>query len=144
MMIEQTPHHIGSESAHRRFLRIGVDGLVVVLTLLNWIATQLVAAALHYPAFFMGRIIGHLYQPFAWWWWQYHWPHGAVRIGHSVIPLTRAWSLCDRIVFYPIIGLVILGAIISGLLLKSRGAADVHGSASWGDGATAREAEVLW
>jgi hypothetical protein len=33
----------------------------VLLVLLNWIATQLVAAALHYPPFLMGRIIGHVY-----------------------------------------------------------------------------------
>ena len=105
---------------------------MVALVLLNWLATQLVAAALHYPPFFMGCMIGHFYQPFAWWWWQYHWPHNSVQIGHSIIPLTRAWSLCDRIVFYPLIALVVVGGLISGLLLKRRGPADLHGSAAVG------------
>ena len=144
MMVEQTPHRMGGESPLRRFLRIGIDGLVGMLGLLNWIATQLVASALRYPPFFMGRIVGHLYQPLAWWWWQYHWPHGAVRIGHNIISLQHAWDLCDRIVFYPIIALVIVGALISGLLLKSRGPADLHGSAEWGDGAAATKAKLLW
>jgi hypothetical protein len=132
------------ESAHRRFLRIGIDALVVGVVLLNWLATQLVAAALHYPPFFMGRIIGHLYQPFAWWWWQYHWPHNSVQIGHSIIPLERAWTLCHHIVFYPAIAILIVGGIISGLVLKSGRPADLHGSAQWGDGAAAGEADLLW
>ncbi len=143
-MIEQAPHRMQSESAHRRFLRIGIDLLVVALVLLNWLATQLVAAALHYPPFFMGTIVGHLYQPLAWWWWQYHWPHNSVQIGHSIIPLTRAWSLCDRIVFYPAIAMVILGGLISGLLLKQRGPADLHGSAEWGDTAEATKVGLIW
>jgi hypothetical protein len=143
-MIERAPHRMQRETPQKRFLRLGIDALVVALVLLNWIATQLIAGALHYPPFFMGRIVGHIYQPFAWWWWQYHWPHNSVQIGHSIIPLPRAWSLCDRIVFYPAIAIVIVGGLISGLLLKSRGSADVHGSAEWGDGAAAREADLLW
>ena len=98
-MIEQAPHRMGRETPHRRFLRIGIDTLVAALVLLNWVVTQLLAAALIYPPFFMGRIVGRIYQPFAWWWWQYYWPHNSVQIGHSIIPLDRAWRLCDRIVF---------------------------------------------
>ena len=116
-MIEQAPHRMGRETPHRRFLRIGIDALVAALVLLNWVATQLVAAALSYPPFFMGRIVGRIYQPFAWWWWQYYWPHNSVQIGDSIIPLERAWTLCQHIVFYPAIAIVIVGGIISGLLL---------------------------
>jgi hypothetical protein len=143
-MIERAPHRVQRGSPQKRFLRIGIDALVVALVLLNWIATQLIASALRYPPFFMGRIIGHIYQPFAWWWWQYYWPHNSVQIGHSIIPLERAWTLCQHIVFYPAIAIVIVGGIISGLLLKSGGPADLHGSASWGDEAEAKKAEVLW
>ena len=143
-MIEQAPHRMGRETPHRRFLRIGIDALVAALVLLNWVATQLVAAVLSYPPFFMGRIVGRIYQPFAWWWWQYYWPHNLVQIGHSIIPLDRAWSLCDRIVFYPAVAIVIVFGIISGLLLKSRGPADLHGSASWGDGTEAKKVGLLW
>jgi hypothetical protein len=142
-MIEQAPHRMGRETPHRRFLRIGIDALVAALVLLNWVATQLVAAALSYPPFFMGRIVGRIYQPFAWW-WQYYWPHNSVQIGHSIIPLDRAWSLCDRIVFYPAFAIVIVLGIISGLLLKSRGPADLHGSASWGDATEAKKVGLLW
>ena len=119
-MIEQAPHRMGRETPHRRFMRLGIDALVVALVALNWLATQLVAAALDYPPFFMGRIMGHLYQPFAWWWWQYYWPHNSVQIGHSIIPLDRAWSLCDRIVFYPAVVIVIVFGILSGLLPPQR------------------------
>ena len=63
-MIEQAPHRMGRETPHRRFLRIGIDTLVAALVLLNWVATQLVAAALSYPPFFMGRIMGHLLSAF--------------------------------------------------------------------------------
>jgi hypothetical protein len=143
-MIEQAPHRMGRETPHRRFLRIGIDVLVAALVLLNWVATQLVAAALSYPPFFMGRIVGRIYQPFAWWWWQYYWPHNSVQIGHSIIALDRAWSLCDRIVFYPAVAIVIVFGIISGLLLKSRGPADLHGSASWGDATEAKKVGLLW
>jgi len=143
-MIEQAPHRMGRETAHRRFLRIGIDALVVALVALNWIATQLVAAALHYPPFFMGRIVGGIYQPFAWWWWQYHWPRNSVQLGHSIIPLERAWTLCHHIVFYPAISIVVIGAVVSGLLLKTRGAADLYGAAAWGEAADAKETDLLW
>jgi hypothetical protein len=63
-MIEQAPHRPGP-TPYRRFLKIAIDTLVILLVVLNWIATQVIAAALHYPSFFMGRIIGHIYQPLA-------------------------------------------------------------------------------
>src|SRR6266481_10043227 len=85
-MIERAPHRMQRETPQKKFLRLGIDGLVGALVMLNWIATQLVAAALHYPPFFMGRILGRSYQPFAWWWWQYHWPHSSVEIGRNIIP----------------------------------------------------------
>jgi hypothetical protein len=143
-MIERPPHRMQRETPQKKFLRLGIDGLVVALVMLNWIATQLVAAALHYPPFFMGRILGRIYQPFAWWWWQYHWPHSSVEIGRNIIPLERAWKLCDHIVFYPVIAILIVGGVISGLLLKSRGPADVHGSAEWGNELEAKEVKLLW
>ena len=144
MMMEQAPYRQQREIAHKRFLRIGIDALVIALVALNWIATQLIARALGYPPFFMGRIVGRIYQPFAWWWWQYYWPHNAVRIGHSVIPLERAWSVCQHIVFYPAIAIVVVGGIISGLFLRTRGPADLHGSASWGNTGEASKADLLW
>jgi hypothetical protein len=143
-MIEQAPHRMQRETPQRRFLRIGIDALVIVLVALNWMATQMVAAALRYPPFFTGRMIGRVYQPFAWWWWQHYWPHNAVQIGRQVIPLERAWTVCEHIVFYPTVALVLAGAIISGLLVKWRGAADLHGSAAWGDATEAREGDLLW
>jgi|SRR5690242_3348296 hypothetical protein len=131
-MIEQAPHRIGP-TPYRRFLKIAMDTLVILLVVLNWIATQTIAAALHYPPFFMGRIAGHVYQPLAWWWWQYHWPRNAVRIGHQVIPLERAWAFGNHLVFYPVIALVVVGGMLSGLFLKWGGPADLHGSASFGE-----------
>jgi hypothetical protein len=138
------PHRMQSETPGRKFLRLGIDALVIVLVAVNWLATQLIAAGLHYPPFFMGRIVGHVYQPFAWWWWQYHWPHEAIRIGRQIIPLDRAWQAGDHIVFYPVIALVVGGAVISGLLHKTRGPADLHGSAEWGNELEARKAKLLW
>jgi type IV secretion system protein VirD4 len=142
-MIEQAPHRMQRETLHRRFLRIGIDALVVLLVVLNWIATQLIALALHYPPFFMGRIVGHIYQPFAWWVWQYHWPHAAVRVGQNIIALEKAWTLCDHIVFYPAIALAAGGGLLSGLLLKLGGPADLHGSASWADATTVKATGLL-
>lgn len=142
-MIERAPHRMQRQSAQKRFLRLGIDAVVIGLVLLNWIATQLVASALRYPPFFMGRIIGPVYQPFAWWWWQYHWPHNAVQIGHSIIPLERAWTLCQHIVFYPAIAFLVAGGLISGLLFKGSGIADLHGSASWADTAEVRKVGLL-
>lgn len=143
-MIERMPYRMQRESPQKRFLRLGIDALVVALVLLNWLATQLVASALRYPPFFMGRIIGPVYQPFAWWWWQYHWPHNAVQIGQNIIPLERAWTLCQHIVFYPAVGLVVAGGLISGLLFRGGGAADLHGSAEWGNEAEAKKARLSW
>jgi hypothetical protein len=143
-MTERAPHRMQSETPIRKFLRLGIDALVILLVALNWLATQLIAAALHYPSFFMGRIVGHVYQPFAWWVWQYYWPHNAVQIGHQIIPLDRAWHACDRIVFYPVIALAVGGALISGVLHKARGPADLHGSAEWGNELEAKKVKLLW
>jgi hypothetical protein len=143
MIIEHAPHRMGREAPYRRFVRIWIDTTVAALILLNWLATQLIAAAFFYPRFFMGRLVWHLYQPFAWWWWQYHWPHASVRIGHTSVPLAAAWSLCNHLVFYPLIVLAVIGGIISGWLLKRRGPADVHGSASFGQAEELRKAELI-
>lgn len=142
-MIEQAPHRMQRETPHKRFLRIGIDALVFALVALNWLATQLIAAALHYAPFLMGHLFGPLYQPFAWWWWQYHWPHAAVRIGRNVIHLERAWALCNHIVFYPLVALVVAGGLVSGLLMKWRGPADLHGSATWADRTEVKRAGLL-
>jgi hypothetical protein len=142
-MIEQAPYRMQRETPHKRFMRIGIDSLVLLLIGLNWVATQVIASALHYPSFLMGRVFWHVYQPFAWWWWQYYWPHNNVRMGQRIISLEHAWSLCNHIVFYPLIALVVVGGFISGLLLKWRGLADLHGSASWADTAEVKRTELL-
>jgi len=141
-MIEHAPHRTRA-IPHRRFFKAGMDALVALLVALNWVATQIIAAALHYPAFFMGRIAGHIYQPFAWLWWQHHWPHSALRLSHQIIPLERAWSLCDRIVFYPTVALVVIGGLMSALLMKWSGPADLHGSAAWADSAEVKRTGLL-
>src|SRR5215469_14523699 len=141
-MTEHAPHRTRA-IPHRRFLKAGMDALVVLVVALNWMATQLIAAALHYPAFFMGRIAGHVYQPFAWLWGQYYWPHSALRIGHQIIPLERAWSLCDRMVFYPAAALVVIGGLLSALIMKWGGPADLHGSAAWADSVEIKRTGLL-
>lgn len=142
-MIEQAPHRLQRETPQKRFLRIGINALVVAMVALNWIATQLIAAALRYPPFLMGRIVGPLYQPFAWWIWQYHWPHASVRVGHVIMPLAAAWTLCNHIVFYPLIALMVCGGIVSGLLLKRPGPADLHGSANFGRAEDLKKAKLI-
>jgi hypothetical protein len=134
-MTEQAPHRMQRLTPRQRFLRIGVDILVVVLVLLNWFATQLIAALLRYAPFLMGRLVGHVYQPFAWWWWWHHWPRGTVQIGHNLISLERVWRLCERIIFYPTGALLVVGGLAAVVLSKWGTPADLHGSASWADSA---------
>jgi hypothetical protein len=139
-MNERAPHRLERSTQRDRFLRLWVDGLAILFIALNWAATQLVAYALRYPPFFMGRLFGHIYQPFAWWVWRYHWPHSGIRIGQQLLSLQGAWRLCAHIVFYPMIALVIVGAIPCLLLFGWSKPADLHGSASWGDSTEVRKA----
>ena len=131
-MNEQTPHRIEGESSQRKFLRMAIDALVVMEVLLNWVATQLAAAVMHHPSTLMGRILGHLYQPFAWWWWRYHWPQGAVRYGNQVYLLEPLWRICDGIIVFPPVVLGGIVALIAWMLIKPQ-QEDLHGSAQWAD-----------
>lgn len=142
-MIEVTPHRIKQETSRHRFVRLGADALVVILVALNWLATQLIASVLHYPPFLTGRLFSFVYQPFAWFFWQYRWPHAAVRVGHYVVSLERCWTLCEHLVFYPVITLLVIGGLISGLLMRMDRTADLHGSAAWGGKADARRSGLL-
>jgi type IV secretion system protein VirD4 len=79
----------------------------------------------------LGRPLAHIYQPFAWWWWQARYPHAVVQIGRSVIALQPLWRWCENVVLYPLAGLGVVLGLISAVLVKWRGTADLYGSASW-------------
>ena len=131
-MIEQAPHRIQRESSQRKFWRLATDGLVVIEVALNWLATQLAAKVMHYPAALMGGIIGRVYQPLAWWWWRYHWPEGAVHIGQHVILMQPLWRICEGLIIYPVLVLGVIAGLIA-LLLTQPQQEDLHGSAQWAD-----------
>jgi hypothetical protein len=63
-----------------RFIGWAVAALAVGMVAVNWFITQHTAVAFGYPGFLSeGRLAPHLFQPFAWWWWQARWPRAAVR-----------------------------------------------------------------
>jgi hypothetical protein len=141
-MTEQAPHRLEGQSVARDFIRVASVALALGLVGLNWLATQRVAATMHYAAFLNGRIAAHIYQPFAWWWWQHRWPQGALRIGNRILFLTPLWRACDHHVIYP---MLILGAMagLCGVLLMKPRRADLHGSATWADAAEMKRAGLL-
>jgi hypothetical protein len=132
-MTEQAPYRLNGRSSQQLFLRRASEGLVLGLVAINSLATQCAASALHYPPFLTGRIAGHLYQPFAWAWWQYRWPHSALQVGTRVVLLGPLWTACEHLVLYALLGLGALAGIASLFFMQPRAAADLHGSATWAD-----------
>lgn len=70
-MTEQIPYRLQRDTNARKFLRYGSIALAISAVILNWWATQSVAALLGFAPYLNGLIAGHLYQPFGWWWWQH-------------------------------------------------------------------------
>jgi hypothetical protein len=142
MMIEQAPYRLDGSSADRQFTRVTSVALALGLVGLNWLATQRAAAAMRYAPFLPGRLIAHIYQPLAWWWWQHRWPQSAVRVGNQIVFLAPIWRVCDHEVIYP---MLILGAMagLCGLFLMKPRHTDLHGSASWADAAEMKRAGLL-
>jgi len=142
MMTEQAPYRLHGSSVDRQFTRVTSVALAFGLVGLNWLATQRAAAAMGYAPFLTGRLIAHIYQPLAWWWWQHRWPQSAVRIGNHIVFLAPIWRVCDHEVIYP---MLILGAMAGlwGLFLMKPRHADLHGSASWADAAEMKRAGLL-
>lgn len=143
-MTEQTPYRLRHDSAGRSFLRYGSIGLAIAAVALNWWATQIVAAHLSFAPYLNGRIVGHLYQPFAWWWWQHRWPSGfVVPVGHFGVPIEATWKGCEHLVIYPLLALGVVGGLIGVLLNEQQAPPDLHGSASWADAAEIKKAGLL-
>ena len=141
-MTEQAPHRLQGQSIGRDFIRVTSVALALGLLGLNWLATQRAVATMRYAAFLNGRVVAHIYQPFAWWWWQHRWPQGALGVGNRVLFLAPLWRTCDNEVIYP---MLILGAIagLCGLFLMKPRQADLHGSATWADAAEMKRAGLL-
>ena len=142
-MTEQTPYRLQRRTSLRNFVRWASEALGICFVGFNWLVTQHAAAAMHYPAFLNGRIVGHLYQPLAWWWWQSHWPYSALRIGHRIILLQPMWRACERQVVFPMVALGAIAALYAALLAKQRTPADLHGSATWASAQEIKRAGLL-
>lgn len=143
-MTEQTPYRLRCDTPGRRFLQYGSIGLAVWFVALNWWTTQSVAFQIGFPANLNGHIVGHLYQPFAWWVWAHRWPTGfLVPVGDFGVPIERIWKACERFVIYPSLVLGIIGGAIAALLNWQEPPADLHGSASWANTDDIQKAELL-
>jgi hypothetical protein len=141
-MTEQAPHRLQRDTTGRRFLRYGSIGLVIAAVALNWWATQRAAVLIGFPP--TGRIVGHLYQPFTWWWWQHRWPSGfMVPVGNFGVPIEAIWKACEHVVIYPLLVLGVVGGIIGVLLNHQQPAADLHGSATWANVTEITKAKLL-
>jgi hypothetical protein len=142
-MIEQTPYRQQRETKGRKFLRIESEVLTVGLMVFNWFATQWAARVMYYPVFLDGRIVAHVYQPFAWFWWQHRWPHNTLRIGNRLVYLAPIWRTCEHTVIYPMLLVGGIAALCSLFLVQQRQPADLHGSATWASAAEIIEAGLL-
>jgi hypothetical protein len=142
-MIERAPHRLEQGFTSRRLLRLGTKILAGGFIATNCLATQRAAAGMHYPAWLSGRLIGRVYQPFAWWGWMRSWPDGGVRIGSRIVALAPLWRSCEHLAVYPVLGFGILGALIAVLLNRRQAPADLHGSACWADTTEIKKAELL-
>ncbi len=142
-MTEQAPYRLQRKPAGRKFMCLASEALAVCLVGFNWLATQRAAAALHYPGSLNGRMAAHIYQPFAWWWWQYRWPQSALQIGRHVILLAPMWRACEHQVIYPMLALGLAAGLCGAALMTRRPPADLHGSATWADKAEMKRAGLL-
>lgn len=142
-MTEQNPHR-RQDTGAQKFLRYGSITLAVSAVALNWFATQRIAALIGYPVNLNGHIVGHLYQPFAWWWWAHRWPTGfVVPVGDFRVPIETIWKSCEHLVIYPLLAFGAIGGLIGALLNKKEAPADLHGSATWADTTEIKKAELL-
>lgn len=142
-MTEQAPHRLERQSANRKFIRLASEVLALWFVAVNWLVTQRAAAVLRYTPFLSGRVIGHLYQPFGWYWWQHKWPDNAIRIGNRIILLAPMWRSCEHLVIYSMAVLGALTGVCALFLMGPRQAADLHGSATWADESEIRKANLL-
>lgn len=130
-MTEQRPYQLERRSREQQFIRTGTEILAVGFGGLNWLATQYAAAMMRHAPYLSGRIIAHVYQPFAWFWWQHRWANNALRIGNHIVLLAPMWRFCEHLVLYPMLVLGAIGSVCALFLMSPRQAADLHGSASW-------------
>jgi hypothetical protein len=142
-MTEQTPYRLQRESREHKFIRLISDVLGVSLLAFNWLATQWAAANLFYAGFLNGRILGHIYQPLSWLWWQSRWPRNALRVGNRVVYFAPLWRACEHLVLYPLLILGAIAAVCGLFVLRVHAPADLHGSASWADAAEIKKAGLL-
>jgi hypothetical protein len=142
-MTESTPYRQQSDSRGHKFLRIGSEVTAAGLVAVNWFATQLAARTMYYPVFLDGRIVAHIYQPFAWFWWQHRWPQNALRIGNRLVYLAPLWRTCEHTVLCSMLVLGGVGALCSLFLVPRRRTADLHGSAAWAGTTEIVEAKLL-
>ena len=142
MMTEQAPYRLHGSSVDRQFPRVTSVALALGLVGLNWLATQRAAAAMGYAPFLTGRLIAHIYQPLAWWWWAHRWPNSALRVANRVLVLAALWQSCEHEVIYPMLMLAAIAGVCGLFLMKPRHA-DLHGSASWADAAEMKRAGLL-
>jgi hypothetical protein len=132
-MSEASPHRLKQRSLGRSVARVATEVLAVGLVALDWLATQRAAAAMNYAPFLSGRIVAHVYQPFAWLWWEHRWANSGLRYGSHMVSLALLWRSCEHLVLYPI---VVLGGVAALAILFSKESeppADLHGSAGWAD-----------
>jgi hypothetical protein len=129
-MREQNPYRQQGQTTNRRFLRLASEILAVGFVASNWIATQRAAAIMHYSWFLSGRLIGHVYQPFGWYWWAHRWP-------------APIWRSCEHVVIYSMLVLGGLAAVSALFVITPQSAADLHGSARWADAAEINKAGLL-
>jgi hypothetical protein len=131
MIIEQTPYRQRRQSPERNFLRATSKLAVLGFVAFNWLATQRAAAVMDYAPFLGGRLIAHIYQPFAWLWWQHRWSNNALRLGTHIVFLAPVWRSCEHVVIYPMLVLSGIAGLCAFFLMTPQQAADLHGSAAW-------------
>src|SRR5690349_3962446 len=116
-MIERAPHRLERQSTGRKFIRLASEVLALAFVATNWIATQYAAAVMRYVPFLSGHLIGHLYQPFGWYWWEHLWPRNGLRIGNRILFLAPVWRNCEHLVLYPLLTLGGITALCALFLL---------------------------
>lgn len=141
-MTEQAPYRQRGQDG-RKCLRIASEVLFVAMIALNWLATQYAATTMLYAPFLNGRIVAHVYQPFAWFWWQHYWPNNGLRIGNHIIWLAPMWRFCEHLAMYPMLALGGIALVTAVVLMQPHQAADLHGSASWASTEEIEQAGLL-
>lgn len=130
-MIEQNPYRLEKQSTNRKFVRLASEVLAIGFIATNWIATQHAAATMRYSRFLSGRLIGHLYQPFGWYWWAHEWPG------------ILLWRSSEHVVIYSMLALSAIAGFCALFVMTPGQAADLHGSARWAASAEIKKAGLL-